>query len=271
MDRLARAVGVLLLSLLIACGPAAAVDLTRVLGSSHWGGLYSFAAPGGVDFLNEGAYVVESMGSKVIKVYFGSVYQSNDPSTPVYAHNSHWGPEVQSLQELAATPYYKALFSRPGLAVYVLEAWRVSSLHEQHYWKQRWTPQDRQKEEEEFSQLTAYLLETYRGTGKVFVLQHWEGDWAARTSYNRTVGRFVSVGQQQCPGRGPTLKPSGRGIPKCDVQQRHFLSRLLAVGSRRLADAPPGHGRCRSTATWRRGWPSGWPRGNGAWRWAAVG
>lgn len=48
------------------------------------------------------------------------------------------------------------------------------------------TAQDVAAETQQFADLTSYLLPTYMGTGLTFVLEQWEGDWAARCgSYNK--------------------------------------------------------------------------------------
>ncbi len=38
----------------------------------------------------------------------------------------------------------------------------------------------------EIYEFTSYLLKTYNGTGKVFYLGNWEGDWHLRSDYDRT-------------------------------------------------------------------------------------
>jgi hypothetical protein len=38
----------------------------------------------------------------------------------------------------------------------------------------------------ELYEFTSYLLNTYKGTGKVFYLGNWEGDWHLRSDYDRT-------------------------------------------------------------------------------------
>src|SRR6202000_2016304 len=49
------------------------------------------------------------------------------------------------------------------------------------YWTRGVTDEDAKEEKRQFYDLSKYLLTTYRGTGKTFVLQHWEGDWALRS------------------------------------------------------------------------------------------
>ncbi len=53
-----------------------------------------------------------------------------------------------------------------------------------HYWVRNITDADARDETEQFYRLARHLLREYRGSGKTFVLQHWEGDWAARGSFD---------------------------------------------------------------------------------------
>lgn len=48
-----------------------------------------------------------------------------------------------------------------------------------NYWCDAITPADEAAETREFSELTAHLLGAFSGTGKTFILEHWEGDWSA--------------------------------------------------------------------------------------------
>jgi hypothetical protein len=55
----------------------------------------------------------------------------------------------------------------------------------EHYWIKGITAEQQADETRQFHELTKHLLTTYRGTGKTFVLQHWEGDWAIRGGFDR--------------------------------------------------------------------------------------
>lgn len=141
-------------------------DPAEVFGVAHVDGKYFLTTN---DFLNEGADQVLATGSRVIKVYL----------TPRRYHwNSDWPADVKSLAEMAQTPYFRALFEKP-FRTYIITAYSIG--RPDHYWTRGVNAQQLADETRQFYELTKYLLAAYKGTGKTFVLQHWEGDWALRS------------------------------------------------------------------------------------------
>ncbi|HSV13989.1 MAG TPA: hypothetical protein VLI90_06990, partial [Tepidisphaeraceae bacterium] len=143
-------------------------DLSNVLGVAHADGKY-FLTDG--DYLNEGADQVAASGSKVLKLWFNPVR---------YPWNSHWPDKVPAMVDLAQTPYYRAVFAKPFSTI-ILVAYSFG--RDEHYFVNGVTDDQLADETRQFHDLTAYLLTTYRGSGKTFVLQHWEGDWALRDDH----------------------------------------------------------------------------------------
>lgn len=145
---------ILLLPSLLRAEPPARRELPDIIGSSHVAGWYHFTDG---DFLNEGADVVLGMGSRVIKVWFLLNPRQS------YRFNSEW-PQVTTLVELAKTPYYRALFAKP-FTTFILEA--TDGLGSPDY----------EREKQRSYDIARYFLTEYKGTGKTFILQNWEGDW----------------------------------------------------------------------------------------------
>ncbi|HBG27696.1 MAG: hypothetical protein A2Y10_10165 [Planctomycetes bacterium GWF2_41_51] len=146
-------------------------ELRDIVGVTHVAGKYYLTDK---DYLNEGADQILTLGSRVIKIWFYGKRHEHPES--MYSYNSNW-PKVESLVEGAQLPYFKKLFNKP-FTTYVLV---VTSLgHPDDYWRNGITEENQKDEERQFYELTKYLLTTYRGTGKTFVLQHWEGDWMVR-------------------------------------------------------------------------------------------
>jgi len=150
-------------------------DVRDVLGVVHVAGRYHLTDK---DFLDEGADQILALGARVIKVWFYG--KDHKRVANAYSYNSNW-PRVETLVEGAQTPYYRALFEKP-FHTYVL---MVTSLgRDDGYWRKGITETQKQDERRQFYELTRYLLTAYKGTGKTFILQHWEGDWMVRGSFD---------------------------------------------------------------------------------------
>lgn len=145
------------------------------LGVAHIGGLYSFSQ---TDYLNEGAATAQAIGARCLKVSLS--LDTDNPSPKLYPFHSQW-PTVATLDGLARTPYYRALFAR-DFATFILTAFRPG--RPAGYWRESFSAEDEQAEEECFAALTRHLLRTYAKTNKTFILQNWEGDWALRGSFD---------------------------------------------------------------------------------------
>ncbi len=139
-------------------------DMRDILGVNHINVLYTVTDK---DALNEGADSILEMGSRVIKITM------REAMTPHYRHNSQW-PEVTSLAQLAQSPILRELFGKP-FTTYAVMAFRPGK--PVLYQVDGMTPDDVQAEKDAFYELTRHFLTTYRGTGKTFILQDWEGDW----------------------------------------------------------------------------------------------
>lgn len=146
-------------------------DVRDVLGVTHVVGRYALTEK---DFLNEGADQVLALGSRVIKLWFYP--GQGEPPQKMYPFHSDW-PVVTDLVSCAKTPYFQAVFAKP-FTTYILTTARPD--RPQGYWRDGMTAADEAAETQAFSELTKHFLTTYRGTGKTFILQHWEGDWLVR-------------------------------------------------------------------------------------------
>ena len=147
-------------------------SLRDIFGVTHVNGRYHLTDR---EFLIEGADKIASLGANAIKLYLMVPPKS-------YRFNTVW-PQVGSLVELARTPQYRAVFSKP-FTTYFLTAYSVGRF--EHYWIHGISDAQVREETERFHRLARHFLTEYRGSGKTFVLQHWEGDWAVRGSFNRT-------------------------------------------------------------------------------------
>lgn len=143
-----------------------------VLGVTHVAGKYCLTER---NFLVEGADQIQDLGVRVIKLYL------KDPAKH-YPFHAKW-PETACLVEMASLPAYREVFSRK-FSTFILTTYSLG--RPDHYWRSGVTQAQARDETEQFYQLARHLLTTYEGSGKTFVLQHWEGDWAARGSFDRS-------------------------------------------------------------------------------------
>ncbi len=146
-------------------------DLPDKLGITHVAGKYHLTDK---DFMSEGADQILDLGSRVIKVWF----ESNPAGS--YPYNCQW-PKINSLVELAKTKYFAELFDKP-FKTYVLMCFSVG--RGAAYFRSGMTEEQKADEQRQLYELAKYLLTRYKGTGKTFVLQHWEGDWLIRGNYD---------------------------------------------------------------------------------------
>ena len=146
-------------------------ELRDIIGVTHVDGKYHLTDE---DFLNEGADQILSLGSRVIKVWFHNPRKS-------YSFNSQW-PQMNSLVDIAQTKYFRKLFDKP-FTTYIMMCF--STGRNAAYWRKGITTEQKLDEQRQFYELSKYLLTTYKGTGKTFILQHWEGDWLIRGNYDR--------------------------------------------------------------------------------------
>ncbi len=150
----------------------AARSLRDVFGVTHVHGKYHLTED---EFLVEGADQIAALGARIIKLYLTVPPKS-------YPFNTNW-PQVDNLGDLARTPQYRAVFAKP-FSTYILTVYSVG--RPDHYWIRGINDAQARDETKQFRELAGHLLAEYRGSGKTFVLQHWEGDWAARGSFDRT-------------------------------------------------------------------------------------
>jgi hypothetical protein len=115
--------------------------------------------------LVETAERIRQMGSNVLKICLSKTY-CDDYALPRRE-------DVHSLAELAANePSFRTVLDMP-FAYYPLWTYCFSS----GWWADGFTEQERTSEYREVYDLATTLLSRYAGSGKTFLIGHWEGDW----------------------------------------------------------------------------------------------
>jgi hypothetical protein len=154
-------------------------DLKNRLGLTHYDGHYHLTDK---PFLIEGADAIHRLGMNVAKFWL------REDELPGYGYNSDWSTALKSgrlVDVLMHEDYVKALevpFRTVFLEVFPL----VGN-------KQTFFAGDNNfaDEEEQFHEVTAYLLRTYAARDITFILQHWEGDWMLRREEGGTWGQVL--------------------------------------------------------------------------------
>jgi len=146
------------------------------IGANHIWPNYTLTEP---DCLNDGAARALELGAATIKTYLVNYYESN------YPVGTDWGTEpIASAVELAQTRHYRELFAK-DLKTFTFGCYIFDNSygHPATYWCNQFPEEARKKEYREMYDLTYYLCKTYAGTGKTFIIQNWEGDWASRATH----------------------------------------------------------------------------------------
>jgi len=136
---------------------------TQVIGPFHQ------VNPSPDPLLVDGGKQVMGMGSNIIKFTISPRYAENG-----YAKTRD--PKINSLTQLAQEPSYKRLFAMP-IATYVMWTYAFSTDKQLWPWHGHMKKEVLDAEYKEMYDFTKYLLSTYNGTGKTFLLGNWEGDW----------------------------------------------------------------------------------------------
>jgi len=147
-------------------------------GVTHLDGKYGFTQD---NFLLEGSTRISSSGSDAIFIYMEPKFRARYPDK---SNAPFWPPEdPHALVELAQTAPYRAVFDLP-FRTFVITAYSFAAGDTIQDFAT--DPTLAAKEEQEFYDLTRYLLATYAGTGKTFILKHWEGDYIGLQGFDTT-------------------------------------------------------------------------------------
>jgi len=152
-------------------GATIPADIGLRLGASHVAGKYFLTES---PFLIAGSQAIRHLGMGTIKLWL------QDRPASDYPYNSDWNlSEQANLVEIAAHPYFKAVFDMP-FKTFALSVRGEINLQQ----AMEASATDYAKEEEAMYQLTKYLLQTYKDREVVFILHNWEGDWLMRGGTN---------------------------------------------------------------------------------------
>ncbi|MEM9398657.1 MAG: hypothetical protein AAF984_00470 [Verrucomicrobiota bacterium] len=153
--------------------PESEIDTTNyVLGTQTIGVKYQFTEK---TTLVETAERILAMGSNLLKFAMSERYKGKLYGLPPR-------DDIQSLTDLAhKEPSMKAVLDMP-FAYYLIWVNTFAPVR----WQDGFSKAERDATYGEIKALATYLLTTYQGTGKTFLLGHWEGDWLLHQGTDRT-------------------------------------------------------------------------------------
>jgi hypothetical protein len=143
-------------------------DLKNRLGATHMDGQYCFTTE---PYIIEGAKKMNELGYGILKVWF----EKAEGNAKGYKYNSDWKlSKTMTFKELAQHPYYREVFDMPFkvFALNINEGFANASTEDQ--------TKTLNRIENEFFNLTKYLLTQYKDRDITFILEMWEGDWTLR-------------------------------------------------------------------------------------------
>ncbi len=197
--------------ILTASSLAAATNVRDIVGSNHIGTLYTFkqwpCSPADTcDILNEGANELLFLGTRTIRVelYANPVALYRFTANPPFP----WvldDPPAERLRNMAMSRQYDSLFRKPFSTIVMTVRCNLpytmfgggedkskfslcgnketGHLPEGAPLFDDFTATERQTEKMALKNLAAYLLQTFAGTGKTFIIVTNETDWVAREPF----------------------------------------------------------------------------------------
>lgn len=138
-------------------------ELKSVLGVTYWGGKY-IQLNSHEDSLTAAVREISALGSKVIKVACGNVEKQ-------YPLDDFSGYVFERSVDVLKADKFKKVFDSDFETFYICVSERKGV-----NWRDGMLDAEKKYVSDEFYEMTKYLLNTYKNSGKTFVLQNWETD-----------------------------------------------------------------------------------------------
>ena len=146
--------------------------LNEKIGVTNWGSAYMPDLNDDETSLIKGMEYIKELGSKVIKVACGN------PSTQYRLDN--FSNNYSSSVDVFRESHFKVLFDSKWFITYFISVPERNQI----IFSDGVSKEEREYVTSEFYKMTKYLLETYQGTGKIFILQNWETDNYIASSFD---------------------------------------------------------------------------------------
>lgn len=194
----------------------AARSYNYILGTQAIGGRYQFSKGSG---LIEQAEQVRGLGSNLLKISFAQ------GAAPNYGTSAAARKAKTTLEYLQAAPELQQALD---MDFTYYQAW-VHSFTDAK-WRDGVSMAEARQYYDEMYALTAWLLERYSGTGKVFMLGNWEGDWLLLGRQNREVDPSPAAVDGMIAWmkiRQLAVDNAKAAVPHKDVEVYHYIEANL--------------------------------------------
>lgn len=156
---------------LLPAGTPPRTSVSEQYGEVHAGGKYSIPTrTPPCDYLNEGVDRIEQLGSRVVKLWLTRNFRTTYPD---FSQSNPWPVSgITTLKQILMTSQYRAVLDRPGIKTYVFVTGDMPVVD----WKNGLQASEKTSVKSGLSDAVKWLLQTYNGSGKTFIIQNWEGD-----------------------------------------------------------------------------------------------
>lgn len=154
--------------------PNLGVDVRQIqdiFGASHIAGWYNFTNK---PFMIEGLDYYKTFGATSIKTTISPI---NGKMSEAYPFNHNW-PVFQTMRDVAQNEFIDSLFKRTHVKTHTF--WTNTRNRGVYKDGPDFNHNNFLSMEQQFYDLTKYLMQTYGSMNKTFVYQNWEGDWMLR-------------------------------------------------------------------------------------------
>jgi hypothetical protein len=202
-------------------------------GSAHTNGLYTVPTGSGTQFA-DGCNAIADLGLSVLKVYCTCDYLTNYPLEAAFSATP------TSVTQLAQTTEFATQLARSEFPTVVLTVFTFAN-GSTNWWRVDPSNTRMAAEYAEIKALAVHLLTTYSGTGKRFIIQNWEGDWAFGDSFTPS----VSIDRKMVDFYAAFLGTRQRAVEDARRETAHSgVTVLNAIELNRVVDAK-AHGERR--------------------------
>lgn len=204
-------------------------------GTAHVDGLYTVPNGSGTQF-TDGAVQAQALGLQAFKVYCTQQYATQ------YPFQSAWSAVPTTCKQLLQTTQYQNVLARPfqTIAITIFSFGNPPN----NWWRDAGGADNArlQIEENELYDAAVHLLTTYNNSGKTFIFQTWEGDWALMDSFDPTT--YVAEYNVTC--YAAFLSARQRAVERARRDTPHTNVRVLnAFEVNRVLDVADNPGRRR--------------------------